>query len=43
MAELRACARATVHYTGRLTDGTEFDSSVGRGEPFKFSLGVGAA
>src|SRR5512140_1954478 len=29
-----------VHYTGWLTDGTRFDSSVG-GEPFSFRLGAG--
>lgn len=29
-----------VHYTGWLTDGTEFDSSVG-GNPFQFTLGAG--
>ncbi len=28
----------TVHYTGRLLDGTVFDSSVQRGEPISFSL-----
>lgn len=29
-----------VHYTGRLEDGTQFDSSVG-GSPFQFRLGAG--
>jgi|EP00933_Yihiella_yeosuensis_P068304 FKBP-type peptidyl-prolyl cis-trans isomerase len=31
----------TVHYTGKLTNGKVFDSSVTRGTPFKFTLGVG--
>ena len=30
----------TVHYTGTLENGTKFDSSVDKGQPYKFRLGV---
>jgi peptidylprolyl isomerase len=31
----------SVNYTGRLTNGTKFDSSVDRGQPFQFVIGTG--
>jgi FKBP-type peptidyl-prolyl cis-trans isomerase len=33
-----ATSNVTVHYTGKLIDGTEFDSSVRRGQPANFGL-----
>lgn len=32
----------TVHYSGYLDNGTKFDSSVDRGQPYTFALGQGA-
>ena len=39
--EAKSGQNVQVHYTGWLTDGTKFDSSVDHGRPFSFSLGAG--
>lgn len=36
----QAGQEVSVHYTGKLINGTEFDSSIG-GQPFSFPLGMG--
>ncbi len=39
--EAKVGDHVVVHYTGKLTDGTTFDSSVPRGTPFDFTIGEG--
>lgn len=40
-AAAKAGQTVTAHYIGYLTDGTKFDSSIDRGQPFSFKLGAG--
>lgn len=39
--EVKPGDTVSIHYTGWLTDGTKFDSSVDRGVPFVTKIGVG--
>lgn len=40
--EVKKGDTVTVHYTGRLENGTKFDSSLDRGTPFSTVIGVGS-
>ena len=39
--QCKAGNKVAVHYTGKLTNGQVFDSSVSRGRPLEFTVGVG--
>jgi FKBP-type peptidyl-prolyl cis-trans isomerase len=41
MSVLNISDTVTMHYTGRLTNGNKFDSSLDRGKPFVTKIGVG--
>ena len=40
MSQAKKGDRVSIHYSGKLTDGSQFDSSAGR-EPLQFTLGSG--
>lgn len=40
-AEAKAGNTISVHYVGTLVNGTKFDSSLDRGQPLSFTLGIG--
>jgi FKBP-type peptidyl-prolyl cis-trans isomerase len=40
-AEAKEGSTVKVHYTGTLKNGTKFDSSLDRGDPFSFTIGQG--
>ena len=40
-AQAQAGKTVSVHYTGKLTNGNVFDSSIPRGQPIEFQLGAG--
>jgi len=41
-AEVKDGSKVSVHYIGMLQDGTQFDNSLTRGEPYSFVVGAGS-